>query len=81
MQSDLYNPALHERANLCWVVRLSNCLHNSTLTIMSDYIVKLYNSIIMLDKVHVFDSQRDYTASLSYLNRLVINVYAVADSQ
>ena len=47
VQSNLYNPTLHGRAKLCWiteVVRLSNCLHNSTLTIMSDYAVKLYNT-------------------------------------
>ena len=46
IQSNLYNPMLHGRAKLCWiteVVRLSNCLHNSTLTIMLDYAMKLYN--------------------------------------
>ena len=35
-----YNPTLYGRANLCWItqdVRLSNYLHNSTLTVMSDY--------------------------------------------
>ena len=47
IQSNLYNPKLHGRVKLCWiteVVRLSNSLHNSTLTIMSDYAVKLYNT-------------------------------------
>ena len=67
---------LHGRANLCritQVVRLSNCLYNLTLIGLHSETKQNY----MLDKLHAFDS---YTASLSYLNRLVIDGYAVADS-
>ena len=58
-------------------VRLSNCLHNSTLTIMLDYKVKLCDTTYMPDKLHVFIVN---IASSSYLNILVINVYAMAVS-
>ena len=53
VQYNLYNPMLHGKAKMYQIteiVRLLNCLHNSTLTITLDSTVKVYNTTLyMLD--------------------------------